>query len=102
MPEYSVITIAGVIVVLLGLLAFFGGIGEYQANQDFTSDVADDRTRFQTQNATSGYYRCQYNNTTASLMCPDNPYTESPQWLIGGLLAIAVGGGVVYSDLHSS
>ncbi len=102
MTEYSVITIAGGIVVMLGLLAFIGGIGEYQANQDFTSDIADDRTRFQTQNATTGYTRCQYNNTTTSLTCPDNPHTDSPQWLIGGLLTIAIGGAAIYSDLNSS
>lgn len=100
MRQYSLISIVGLIVVLLGVLAFLGGVGEWQAKQRFTSDVADDRSRFEQQNATEGYKICQYNNTTSNLTCPDNPYKDSPGWIIGGLFTMAIGLGGIYYDIE--
>lgn len=100
MQQYTLISIAGLIVVLLGGLAFLGGVGEWQAKQRFTSDVADDRHRFEQKNATKGYNICQYNNATGNLTCPDNPYTDSPGWIIGGLATVAIGLGGIYYDIE--
>lgn len=100
MEKYTLMSIAGVIVVFLGLLAFLGGIGEFQAKQQFATDVADDRTRFAEQNATQGYKVCRYNNTTSSLNCPDNPYQDANRWLIGGVLTVIIGLGAIYYDIE--
>lgn len=100
MEKYTILAIGGLIVLLLGMIAFLGGVGQYQAQQRFDNRVADDQSRFEKLDATGGYEVCAYNNTTRSLVCPDNPYTDSVQWLGGGFLAMVVGGGVIYYDIE--
>lgn len=100
MAKYTLLAIAGLIVLLLGTLAFLGGVGQWQANGQFNDRLSDDRTRFEQTNATGGYDLCVYNNDSQGLDCPDNPYTGSLEWIIGGLLAIAVGGGAIYYDVE--
>lgn len=100
MAKYTLLAVAGLIGLLLGTLAFLGGLGQYQAQGQFDDRVSDDRTRFEQLNATGGYEVCAYDNETGSLACPDNPYTGSLRWLIGGLLTIAVGAGIIYYDVE--
>lgn len=101
MAKYTLLAVAGLIVLLLGTLAFLGGLGQFQAKGQFEDSLTDDQSRFERMNATSGYELCAYNNETTSLDCPDNPYTGSIQWLVGGLLAIAVGAGTIYYDVEN-
>lgn len=101
MPKYTLLAVGGLIVLLLGTLAFLGGLGQYQAEGQFDDRLTDDRARFDQMNATGGYELCAYNNETASLVCPDNPYTGSIKWLLGGLVAIAIGGGTIYYDVEN-
>lgn len=100
MARYTLLAVAGLIVLLLGALAFLGGLGQHQAKAQFADRLDDDRSRFERTNATSGYDVCAYVNETASLTCPDNPYTGSLRWLVGGLLAMALGGGIMYYDVE--
>lgn len=100
MARYTMLAVAGLIVLLLGTIAFLGGVGQYQAETSFDDRLADDRSRFDRSAATSGYDVCAYNNTTAALDCPENPYAGSLRWLGGGLLTTAVGAGLVYYDLE--
>ncbi|MFB6360169.1 MAG: hypothetical protein ABEH59_02495 [Halobacteriales archaeon] len=100
MARHTLLAIGGLILLLLGLLAFLGGIGQFQAKAQFDDRLSDDRTRFEQTNATSGYAVCAFNNETNDLDCPDNPYTGSLQWLIGGLLTMAVSGGAIYYDVE--
>lgn len=101
MPNYTLLAVGGLIVLLLGTLAFLGGLGQYQAEGQFDDRLADDQGRFDQTNAASGYEVCMYDNNTASLVCPDNPYTGSIQWLVGGLVAIAIGGATIYYDVEN-
>lgn len=101
MAKYTLLAVAGLIVLLLGTLAFLGGLGQYQAKGDFADRLADDRSRFEQTNAASGYELCAFDNETASLECPDNPYTGSLRWLVGGLLAMALGAGTIYYDVEN-
>lgn len=100
MAKYTMLAIVGVIVLLLGMIAFLGGVGQYQSQQRYDDRVADDRSRFERTNATGGYDVCAYDNATRSLTCPDNPYADSWRWLGAGLLTIVAGAGIGYYDFQ--
>ena len=98
--DYSLAAIMGVIVLLLGTLAFVAGFGQMQSANDFEDRLDQDRS-LHSQGVTnnSSYSVCRVTGQ-GNLDCADNPYTGWMKWVLGGFVVAILGGAVVYHDIR--